>query len=356
MRKVKFSRITITLSLLMITFSVTSYAQKPYRVGTTAANFLEIGIGSDGNAMGDAYVSMLGNLSSIYWNPAGLAFLKQNEAMFMIQPWIVDINSTAAAAAIVLPSYGTLSFGFYHVGYGDMEVTTLDMQDGTGELFNANDYSFIFGFSRRLAQWFAFGASGKYISSQIWHEKANALALDLGVLVNTNFFSLTGKKEDGLKIGMSISNYGTRMKYDGMDLLNPIDIEPNEAGNYSNVQGQFKLQAWELPLIFRIGISINPIILNNHELTLAMDALHPNNNNESINIGGQYELKIPGTGSFFLRGGYKAIFMEDSEYGLTFGSGIILRFMNNFAVKADYAFKPVGILGNTHSYTLGFLF
>lgn len=125
---------------------------------------------------------------------------------------------------------------------------------------------------------------------------------------------------------------------------------------YGNVQGQFRLQEWELPMIFRIGISINPIILNNHELTLAMDALYPNNNNESINIGGQYELKIPGTGSFFLRDGYKAIFMEDSEYGLTFGSGIILRFMNNFVVKADYAFKPFGILGNTQSYTLGFLF
>jgi len=356
MGKIKFSRITIVLSLLMITSSITSYAQKPYRVGTTTANFLEIGIGSDGNAMGDAYVSMVGNLSSIYWNPAGLAFLKRNEAMFMIQPWIADINSTAAAAAIVSPSYGTLSFGFYHVGYGDMEVTTLGMQDGTGELFNANDYSFIFAFSRRLAQWFAFGASGKYIGSQIWHEKASAFALDLGVLVNTNFFSPTGEKEDGLKIGMSISNYGTRMKYDGMDLLNPIDIKPKEAGNYSDVQGQFRLQEWELPLIFRIGCSINPIVMNNHRLTLAVDALHPNNNSESINIGGQYELRIPGTGSFFLRGGYKSLFIDESEYGLTFGGGLVLRFMNNYAFKADYAFKPIGILGNTHSYTLGVLF
>ena len=60
---------------------------------------------------------------------------------------------------------------------------------------------------------------------------------------------------------------------------------------HGNVQGQFRLQGWELPLIFRVGILINPIILNNHELTLAMDALHPNNNNESINIGGQYELE-----------------------------------------------------------------
>jgi len=30
--------------------------------------------------------------------------------------------------------------------------------------------------------------------------------------------------------------------------------------------------------------------------------------------------------------------------------------MNNLALKADYAFKPVGLLGNTHSYTIGVLF
>ena len=41
-------------------------AQKPYRIGTTAANFLEIGYGSAGAAMGDAYVSVANDLSSAY--------------------------------------------------------------------------------------------------------------------------------------------------------------------------------------------------------------------------------------------------------------------------------------------------
>jgi hypothetical protein len=108
-----------------------------------------------------------------------------------------------------MPQIGTLSAGFDHLGYGDMEVTTLEMQDGTGELFNANDYCFTISFSRKLAQWFAFGASAKYINSQIWHMNARAAALDLGVIVNTGFFSPTQKQEDGLGIGMSISNYGT---------------------------------------------------------------------------------------------------------------------------------------------------
>jgi len=342
--------------LFVLLINVSIYAQKPYRVGTTSANFLEIGIGSDGNAMGEAYVSMAGRLSSIYWNPAGMAFLDKNEVMFMYQPWVVDINSSNVAMAYVLPSIGTLAVGFTHLGYGDMEVTTLDYQDGTGELFTANDYNFVFSYSRKLAQWFAFGASAKYISSQIWHTKASAMALDLGVIVNTGFFSVTGNRDDGMRIGMSISNYGTKMKYDGMDLLFPIDILPDEAGNYSTVKGQFSLQEWELPLIFRIGMSIQPIVFRNQRLTLVADALHPNNNSESVNVGAEYQLNIPGAGTFFLRTGYKALFMEDSEFGMTYGGGLILRFLNNYAMKADYAFKPIGVLGNTHSYTIGVQF
>jgi hypothetical protein len=237
-----------------------------------------------------------------------------------------------------------------------MEVTTLEMREGTGEIFNANEYCFSFSFSRKLAQWFSFGVSGKYISSQIWHTRASSAALDLGVLVKTDFFSPTGNRENGMRIGMSISNYGTRMRYDGMDLLQPIDIKPNEAGNYSNVKGQFRLNEWELPLIFRLGFSIQPIVLNNHILTIAADALHPNNNCESVNIGGQYELKLPGSGSLFLRIGYKSLFMEDSEFGLTFGGGVVIRFMNNYTIKVDYAFNEVGLLGNTQSYTVSLSF
>lgn len=356
MRTFKSTKIAVILSLLLVVFSLKGYAQKPYRVGTTAANFLEIGFGSAGGAMGDAYVSVANDLSSIYWNPAGLSFMEQSEAQFIYQPWLLDINTAFAGVGFVLPTIGTLSIGIIHVGYGDMEVTTLAIQDGTGEIFTANDFALSLSFARRLAQWFAFGASVKYVSSKIWHTSASAFAADLGIIVNTHFISPTGEREDGLNIGMSISNYGTKMKYDGMDLLNPIDILPYEEGNYRDVPGQFKLKAWELPLIFRIGFSINPLVLGQHRLTLAVDALHPNNNSESVNIGAQYKLTVPTAGDFYLRSGYKALFMEDSEYGIALGGGMVLRMMHNVGLKVEYAYRGVGILGKTHCYTIGILF
>jgi hypothetical protein len=350
-------RVGLAASLaVLIAISGPALAQKPYRMGTTTASFLEIGYGTSGTAMGDAAVSALHDVSSVYWNPAGMSYMEQSEAVFSYQPWLVGINTAFAAVGLVIPRLGTLGLNLIQVDYGDMDVTTIEYQEGTGEKFSATDFAFGFSYARKLAQWFGFGATGKYVSSRIWHTHATALAFDLGVIVQTHFFSPTGNREQGMAIGMSISNYGTKMRYDGIDLIQPIDILPYEQGNYRDVPGQFRLESWELPLIFRIGFSVKPLYSERHELTLAADALHPNNNSESLNIGGEYRVNLPGTGTFYLRGGYKALFMPDSEYGLSFGGGMVLRMMNNTAVRVEYAYRNIGILGRVHAYSFGVLF
>jgi len=137
--------------LLNIILFTTLFAQnRPYRVGTTAANFLEMGIGSAGNAMGEAYVSVTRDLSSIYWNPSGLGYMENSEVLFMYQPWIADINVGFASAAIVLPRIGTLGVSVTNMDYGRTEVTTLAMQEGTGETFAVNEYAISFSYGRRI--------------------------------------------------------------------------------------------------------------------------------------------------------------------------------------------------------------
>ena len=349
-------RKTVHIILTVLLMTLTVFAQKPYRVGTTAANFLEIGYGTSGIAMGDAYVSSVKNVSAIYWNPAGLAFIHKNEAIFAYQPWVADISTAFVATGIRIAGIGTLGLHIIHAGYGDIPVTNMEAQEGTGEMYSADEYAFGITYARELTNWFSFGATAKYITSKIWHVSASALAVDLGVLVQTKFFSLTGQRSDGLRIGMSISNYGSRMRYDGIDLVYPIDPLPDENGNYKDVPGQYRLSYWELPLIFRIGTSLDVIKMKHHVLTFEVNALHPNNNAESVNVGGQYAFKIPQTGEFFLRAGYKGLFMPESQYGFTVGIGMVKYLMNNVSLKVDYAYRDVGILGSVHSYSIGILF
>lgn len=356
MKRKKHLNKTIRIALFSLLFLSCIYSQKPYRVGTTTANFLEIGMGSAGIAMGDAHVSSVQDLSAIYWNPAGLALMDKNEAFFMHQPWVADVSNFFAGVGFNIPIIGTVALGVTGVDYGETEVTTMEYQNGTGEKYSAQDMAISLSYGRSLTDWFAFGATLKYITSKIWHSEASAFAMDLGVIVNTHFFSVTGKREDGLRIGMSISNYGSRMQYDGDDLLFPYDQEEDALGSYERVQGKYKTAEWELPLMFRVGISVDPIVTNNQRLTLSVDALHPNNMSEHLNVGAQYQFNVAGTGSFYLRGGYKALFLDNSEYGATFGGGVKIWSTPNLGFKFDYSYHSIGVLGNINSFSVGMMF
>ncbi len=324
--------------------------------GTTGANFLEIDIGSAATAMGGAYVSVANDVSSAYWNPAGLAYIKNRQTFFTYQPWLVGIDNIYAGVAINYKYAGTLAFTMNYMGYGNEPVTTVSEPEGTGEFYTANEFAASISYGRRLVNWFSFGASAKYISSNIWHMSANALAFDFGVLVTTDFFSPTDKRNQGMKIGMSISNYGTRLRYDGIDIMVPIDPEPDEYGNFDDVEGLYKTSEWELPLIFRLGFSLHPIYTEQFRMLVAVDALHPNNNNESLNVGTQLTYLIPGKASLFLRAGYKGLYLKDSEYGLTYGGGLRFYISDFNFFDLDYTYKTLGILGNIHLYTIKFSF
>lgn len=344
------------LFILLVCFYSLVIAQEPYRVGTTTANFLEIGYGTTANSMGDAYTSVANDVSAIYWNPAGLANIESGEVIFTFQPWVANINTTFGAAAFNIGSLGTIGIGIVGVDYGNMDVTTMDMQEGTGETFNASDIAVSIGFARKLATWFSFGANAKFISSSIWHSTATAIAMDLGVLINTGFFSPTENMEDGLNIGMSVSNYGTRMQFDGIDLLQSIDPTPNESGDYKDIEGQYRLNEWELPLIFRLGISLTAINSGMHNLKIAIDALHPNNNSESVNIGAIYSMLFSGVGNIAISGGYKALFMNESEYGLTLGASFHSYLLYNRGWKIGYSYRDHETFGGTHSYGVSLFF
>ncbi len=348
-----------TFCVVLIIFTLNDsviHAQSPIRVGTTAAEFVGIGYGPAGCALGDAYVSRVHDISAIYWNPAGLAFMKQNQTMFSFQPWLLDISTYFSGAGVVIPNYGTFALGLIGVNYGEMKVTTVDMQQGTGELFMASDNAYSFSYARKLATWFAFGSSVKYISSSIWHSTADAFAVDLGVLIETPFLSPTGDEQHGLKIGMCLSNYGTKMQYSGIDLIQSVDISPDEAGNYKDSKVFFATDEWDLPLIFRVGISIQPIVTSHQQMTLCIDALHVNNNNETVNIGLEHAFSAPGVGKLSLRGGYRGLFLEDSEFGPTYGMGLERQFFGNTGIQFDYTYRDVGLLGYVNTYGINILF
>ena len=135
-------------------------------------------------------------------------------------------------------------------------------------------------------------------------------------------------------------------------MLTQVDIDPLISGNNENMNADLKTDEYNLPLLFRVGVSMDVLQgLANSNLILAVDALHPNNNVESVNVGAEYAFN----NLFFLRGGYNSLFAKDSEAGLSFGGGIKYGLGSTFMVF-DYAFKDFGILNNVQMFTLGVRF
>ena len=107
------------------------------KTGTTAASFLKIGVGARSVAMGGAYTAVANDVSSIYWNPAGLASMGGSQAIFNHVNWIADVQYDVAAAALQVEGFGTIGASFASMNVGEMDVTTVSEPEGTGERFTA---------------------------------------------------------------------------------------------------------------------------------------------------------------------------------------------------------------------------
>ena len=56
-----------------------SMSQVTSKIGTTAAPFLQIGVGSRASAMGEAYSAVAEDASAMCWNPSGIDFYNNND-------------------------------------------------------------------------------------------------------------------------------------------------------------------------------------------------------------------------------------------------------------------------------------
>tara|TARA_B100001027_G_scaffold213922_1_gene185316 strand:- start:1284 stop:2294 length:1011 start_codon:yes stop_codon:yes gene_type:complete len=332
----------INISFSLLSFVGMSFSQTVSKTGTTAAQFLKIGVGARALAMGGAYAATSNDATALYWNPAGLSSLKKNEILLDHQDWILDVDLDFVGASFKTP-FGTIGAAICAMYMGEMEVTTTHNPEGTGENFNVGSLMGQISFSRLLTDRFSFGISSKIIRENIYNSKATGFAIDLGTLYVTQI--------QGLKMGMSISNYGTKMKMEGRDLLLQTEVDPSLESDPININANFATDPFELPLIFRFGLSYTKPITDDIRLLFAADALHPNDNTESINVGTEISLRD----FLFLRSGYSNLYQRDRISGLSAGCGIKLSILGS-TYFFDYTYVDMGPLGNPKKLTLSTLF
>lgn len=316
-KAVKNHRAVVTfVAFLAFLASLAAPSAQGAGVGTTAANFLSIGLGARPAAMGFAFAAVSDDLNAIQYNPAGLGLMKGHNVAFTYLSYIQDVNYgwMAYSLPLELASPGTLGISFGYLTLGGIEKRGLTDTETPSTTFGASDLLAAVTYSTGDMDGLALGATVKLVSESIDTVRATGFALDLGAF-------LTLKDIDpALTASVALQNLGTGLKF--VNITDPF------------------------PTNLKAGLAYK---LLDRTLLLAGDAdYNVNDQNLSFRVGMEYWLQ----GMIAPRIGYGLAPADAGSLG-GLGAGLGLRISD---LELDYAYLPQGDLGNTHRVTLGYKF
>ncbi|MCK4301980.1 MAG: PorV/PorQ family protein [candidate division Zixibacteria bacterium] len=314
------ARRTLTCALLVCAAVVMlpCMGQAQAKVGTTGAQFLELGVSARAMGMAEAFAATANDISAVYYNPAGLTSLFGREATFTYINMPADVGFGFGAVGLPLESIGgILGIGVYALSSGQMieRTQTSGTYEGTGRTFGWNDFAASVSYGRYLTDRFSVGFTVKYIGEFVHDYSASGWSADVGTVYDTG--------HRGFRIAMVISNFGPD--------LTMIS------------------KSYPLPINFKFGGCIDVIQGENHLVTFAAEGSHPSDNLEKYNTGLEYVFKD----RYILRAGQR--FNYDID-GFTAGGGLRVPFSDDSDLRFDYAYQDFGILTQVHRFTMTIAF
>lgn len=200
--------------------------------------FLRINPAARNAALGDAGVALDDDVNSMFFNPATIARQynpedensKQMEFTGSYAQWLPQFNFDDLyylywAGRYYMNNVGMFGLSIQYMNYGEIQRTGENQEDlGT---FSSNETAVSFAYAYPVSQKWDLGVGVKYIYSNLanvavgaQNEKgvASALGFDLGGLYHT---SIMGKNT---KIGVSLGNMGTNVKYIDEQQADPMPV------------------------------------------------------------------------------------------------------------------------------------
>ncbi len=303
-------------------------------LAATAATGLALAGTARSLGMGGAGVAEPGEAGAVWLNPGNLGWLTTPEMAFLHGQYVADIGVNQLSAAIPAP-YGGAAFGVAWTGLGEMDsYNAVGTKVGT---FEPGDLSLTAAYGYGAKLWAAGVGLGWVRSELAADARASAVSADAGASV---------RPMPMLTLGVAVQRVGGKLTYD--------------------------TEAASLPLTIRGGAAVS---VPGIPVTAALDAVMIGDDDLSIRAGveGRREVK-PGLDAR-ARAGYRTGAPAGGVSGLAAGAAVTWRPEHGFfdrefsrlddpasrsyrlaAVRIEYAWTPMGDLGNAHWFSLGLLF
>lgn len=272
--------------------------------GSSAAAFLESGLGTRGPGMGGAFSAVVAGPSAAFWNPAGLAGLQGRSAEGAHQR--LSLGRTQSNVAVALNPRGDLGFGFawIHAGVDGLTART-NSGEITGEMQDTEN-AFVFALALSPTPLFRLGASVKILRQtvdvpQVGESTASGRGIDLGV--------------------QYLLSERTRLSLTARHLSAKLEWTVARAASQSST----RRDPLSTDLVF--GLSHGPV----GPVLLAGD-IHYNASSPYANLGAEWTVN----GLLTLRGGLNRLGQDDGPGSLAVG--LTLRPMHSESLQFQYAY------------------
>lgn len=180
-----------------------------------AGEFLSLGVGARGLGMGGAYVAVVDDATSGWWNPAGAGRLSSRQAVFMhAETFGSLLNHDYISFGLPRDNFG-LVFTAVRLGGGGIKVTELPNPDSligdnnrpyVVKVEGHGDYAFLATYGRSRGDNLFWGGSVKLIYRSIVDNSAFGIGADAGFLWQP--------KKNWWVGGAAIDLTGTLLAYD----------------------------------------------------------------------------------------------------------------------------------------------
>lgn len=268
---------------------------------------LEIGAGARAHGLGAAYVAHKPDATSLYWNPAGLAYISQNEISTMQNKLATEASYYYLGGVFPAKDF-TWGINWLQLELPDLQETAASLNNNEVEILNTFSYhatALIIGGGAKLNENLALGLNAKLVSKKLSDGYGQSSGQSFGI-------GLLYKVSPQLSLGLKADNLGSIQKYDT---------------GYAET----------IPPKYTAGLQLNIL----PQLNFLLDVEKNSNKNSLAKGHGGFEYLFNNNLYFSLGCDYKTI---------TAGAGFSVK-----NVYADYAYRTDNTynLGAEHFVTLG---
>src|SRR5262245_8829553 len=264
MKEASVKRLIVTLGgLALLLPGLAGAAEIFEKVGTFDGQFLKIEVGARAAGMGNAFVAVADDASAVFWNAAGIARIDPSKSELSLNHanWLADLSFDQIGYVFHVKRIpGAFSVHARALTMDPMVETTAyqpDPVEGTGRTFDAGMMTAGLTYARSFTDKFSAGVTANFVHEGLAEFNQQTFAFDVGTLYDVGVL--------GMRIGMTISNIGSQVKFIEQDA--------------------------RIPAMFRVGSSFAFLNRADQRWLGSVEFSHPPDNAERLNVGTEYSFR-----------------------------------------------------------------